>query len=345
MEPPMSRKIFIILWFLLSSAALSGTAFARDGVAAPTPPPAYTPPACNAREVGFSFLLRSDFTDLGPLSCTHDSATAQGATFSWANNLLTGQNSVAADGVAAFDFTCYDPDTGKCGGPGLQGFSIGPYLQGDNTYQFEPTKSQAHNGYTPTPGGFVEVALNSPFGFTGNDDFRFRDGEAFASTNTNSNSFVGEWMPNYNFGNYRNIGFANEIGVTGIYYIPAPELMVQYDRLDAGTSKNLIFSTRNESLRIGPQLSVQFLLDKNKIPDGPLYNFLSGSSVTVTNHESWDDYSGREYSWTQVAITYTAPAPPGDQLRFGATASYGYGNSEATGNKTNQVKVGLAVKY
>jgi hypothetical protein len=337
----MRRLLVIALGSSICFAAPSSKAFANSTAPAA---PVDSAPTCDTRSNGLSFLLRSDFTDLGPLSCTHDTVSAQGATFSWTNNLLTGQNSAAADGLAILDYTCYGQ---KACGPNIAGYSIGPYLQGDDTYQFEPTKTQAHNGDTPTAGGFGEIAFFNPFLPAGYDDFRIRDGEAFASTGTRSNSFVGEWIPSYQLGKYINVGLPNEIGHTGLYYIVSPELMVQYDRLDRGPNNPTIFSTRNEALRIGPQVSMQFSLDQSRLPSSwPLAvrTFLGNTSALITNHESWDEYSGREYSWTNVSVSYTLPSP-NQPSHLGITASYGYGNAEATGNKTNQVKLGLAVKF
>jgi hypothetical protein len=338
----MLRLCALLLAFSLGFMAPSVSAFAQTAAAKPDAPPQL----CGGRGNDWAFLLRSDFTDLGPLSCTHDSATAQGATLSWTNNLFTGQNSAAADGLATLIYSCYGHN---CGASWIEGFSIGPYLQGDNTYQFQPSKTQLTNGYTLIPGGFAEIAFSRPFG---DDDFRIRDGEAFADTQISgqvrSNSFVGEWIPSFVLGHGLNIGYTNELGTTGLYYVLTPELMVQYDRLYSGTTSASIFSTRNESLRIGPQASLLLVLDPNKIPmawPDIVREFLKGASTTITNHESWDEYSGRQFSWTQVSVTYTFPKGQDQASHFGVTASYGYGNAEATANKTNQMKVGLAVKF
>ena len=332
------------IWLLIFCSALALLVWSPNALAAGGANG--SSPLCDARESGFDFMLRSDFTDLGPLSCTHSASTAQGATISWANNLFTGQNSAAADGLATLNYTCY----GSCG-PNIVGYSIGPYLQGDNTYQFQPSKTQDTNGDTLTPGVFGEIAVLNPFQL-GYDDFRVRDGEAFADTQitgqTRANSFVAEWIPTYRLGSGLNLGLPNEVGHTGLYYIMTTEIIVQYDRLDGGKSGALIFSTSDESLRIGPQVAVQVILDPAKIPSGlgPLLTaFLTGASTTVTNHESWDEYSGREYSWTQVAVTYTFPAPNDQPFRLGVTSSYGYGNLEASGTRANQVKLGFAIKF
>jgi len=341
----MNRIYAVCLGAIACLAALTAKALADD----PAPSAGYVP-ACQLRAANFSLVVRSDFSDLGPLNCTHDLISAQGATLSWANNLLTRQNSAALDGLVALDYT-------YIGAPGsdLVGFSVAPYLQGNDTYQFQPTKSQAINGDTVTAGGFAEIAFVNPFlkaaanpltvGF---DDFRIREGAAFASTGTRSDSFVFEWIPSYQLGRYRNIGLPNEIGASALYYTISPELMVQYDHLDGGPNKNLIFSTNNQALRVGPEVVLQFNIEKDALPTSVpklLREFLGNTSALITNHESWDTYTGKEYSWTAISVSYTFPGYNNGPSHLGVSTSYGFGNSEATGNVTRQAKLGLAVKF
>ncbi|HEX4409001.1 MAG TPA: hypothetical protein VH206_09525 [Xanthobacteraceae bacterium] len=335
----MTRISPIAQFVLLLGLVVPGLALAAP---ANQPPKPTAPEPCSPRTSGFDFSLRSDFTDLGPLGpCTQDKGflSAQGATISGANNLLTGQYSAALDGLAAFDYRYY-------GSEDLIGYAIGPFVQGNNTYQFEPTKTQTHNGYTVTTGGYGEIAFADAFtrGVQGIDDFRFRGGEVEANTGTTSESIVAEWIPSYALGRPWNIGLPNQLGATALSYTPTPELMIQYDRLLSGPNKFTIFSTRNEAFRIGPQISLKLTLDESALPSAMppwLKSFLGHTSALITNHESWDAYTNKEYSWTSVSFTYTLP----DFSHFGITASYGYGNLEQNGNKGNQVKLGLAAKF
>jgi hypothetical protein len=298
---------------------------------------------CDERASGFSVLLRSDFSDLGPLSCTHNSISSQGATLSWANNLLTTQNSASADGLLALDYTWYHGGDGAF----LKGFSLGAYTQSDDTYQLQPSGSQLRNGYTLIPGGFGELALRSLIA-PGIDNFRVREGESFVNTGTRSNSFVAEWIPTYLLGRYANLGLPNRVGSTALYYTVSPEFMVQYDHFDNGTKTAAIFSTHDEALRIGPQTVLQFVVDKDALPsEWPrmVREFLGSSSLILTNHESWDQYTGKEYAWTAISFNYTFPGLDGQPSHVGLSASYGFGNSDASGNLSKQAKLGLAVKF
>lgn len=345
----MIRRCVLGLVVLLGLAMLSTSGFASEPApgAASNPDPADA--LCNPIGQRPYFLLRSDFTDLGPLSCTHDKASAQGAALSWTNNLFTGQNSAAADGLAIVDYTCF----WTCGPSFVKGYSIGPYLQFDDTYQFEPSKAQDTNGYTMTPGAFGEVLFRTGGIYS---DIRLRDGEAFANTSvagqSRANAFVAEWSPSFALGPGAAIGFSREFLNTPIYYVIVPELMVQHDHLDEGPSAATIFSTSRESLRVGPQVALQLQLNPADLGHDWFSEILGSTTTSVTNHESWDEYSNRQYTWTQVSFTYTpqprgaGSSPPGvNAPAFGVIASYGYGNAEASGIKTNQIKIGLAVKF
>jgi hypothetical protein len=298
--------------------------------------------SCAPQTSDIDFSLRGSFSDLGPMTCTHDLISARGATFSATNNLLTGQYSASVDGLAALAYRYYGPGD-------LIGYSLGPYAQGDDSYQLDPTKTQAKNGYTVTTGGFGEIALYDPFtrSVQGIDDFRIRGGDVSSGTGTTSTTVVGEWMPSYALGRFYNIGLPNEAGNTALYYTFAPELMAQYDRFEQGPNNFLIFSSRGEALRIGPQVVLTLEVDKNRLPadlPSPMRDALGNMSALITNHESWDDYTGREYSWTAVSLNYTFPGYNNQPSHLGLSATYGFGNSEASGNKSNQIRLGLAAK-
>lgn len=305
-------------------AAFTTHAFAGDTPAGPS---------CKDMTQGeFSVLIRNDFTDLGPFSCTHNLLSSQGATFSWTNNLLTKQNSGSLDGLVALDYTLYNYP-----GNFFQGLSVGAFVQEDDTYQLQPTATQSHNGYTLTPGGFAELDFFHSLPWAGIDSFRVREGQAIGSTDTRYDSFVGEWIPTYNIG-YLLTNQPARIPGTWMYYTFTPELMVQYDQFVGGPKTPALFSTYNEALRIGPQVALILNFERVYLPKG--VGFLKDFAVQFTNHESWDQDTGKEYTWTSVALIYTFPKTP----NFGLSASYGYGNSEATGNQTNQIKAGFAAK-
>jgi len=284
----------------------------------------------------YYFALRSDFNDLGPLPCPYAAKQAQGASASATYNELTHQESVSIDGLAALAFRQ----------PGdyatfFHGLSAGLFVQEDATYLFQPTATQSKTSDTITSGAYTQIALRDPFLRYGAEDlFRFRGGQVDGSTGTYYSTFVGEWIPAYG-PKYGNIGTVTDAG-KNILYVFAPELMVQYDQLEGGPNKYLLFSSRNQDLRIGPEAVLQAWSTPSPSTPEPLKTFLAGTSTLITFHESWDSYTGRNFMWAAASITYTFDALSG---HFGVSASYGYGNSETTGNLTNQVKLGLSAKF
>jgi hypothetical protein len=69
--------------------------------------------------------------------------------------------------------------------------------------------------------------------------------------------------------------------------------------------------------------------------------FVSAAVARADDAASQDAYSGRNYSWVQPVSTYNFD----DAGHFALSASYGYGNLEATANMASQFKVGLAGKF
>jgi hypothetical protein len=116
--------------------------------------------------------------------------------------------------------------------------------------------------------------------------------------------------------------------------------MVQYDQLDAGKPNYLLFLSQNSVFRIGPQFALWLKVAPLEIYPEPLKDFFEKAFLTATYHVSEDIYSGRNYSWSLLTLTYNLNS----KGTFGISASYGFGNSEMTGNRTDQVKVGLSGK-
>jgi hypothetical protein len=63
--------------------------------------------------------------------------------------------------------------------------------------------------------------------------------------------------------------------------------------------------------------------------------------ATITYHLSSDTYTGRTCSWMQSVLSYNSDP----MEHFVISLTYGYGNSETTGNNTSQIKLGLAAKF
>jgi len=299
-------------------------------------------------------IVRQDFNDGGisPFTCPTDPSPvnpeagrhlveAVGARASVTFDQLAHTTAVAIDGLGAMVIRYYGADLG---------LALGPYVQGNGTDQFASANSGSQTTETVTAGGFAQLVFTNDFGIHGEDYFRIRAGEVNGGIGSSavigSTTVIGEWLPVFDVGNHR-IGiedYSPDGDNTSIRYSFAPELMVQYDQLDYGPNKYLLFSTNNQAFRIGPQVVLKLWNDKDKVPVDivdPIRWILQQTSVSITYHASWDTYSGRAYSWVQPALTVNLN--PDDH--FAISASYGYGNSETTANKTSQIKLGLAAKY
>jgi hypothetical protein len=292
------------------------------------------------------FALRTDFNDLGPYLCPasdNPAYRAQGASASFAYNALTRQDSVAIDGLAAAGFLY----PGNLGGPNpFIGLSAAVFVQTDGMYVFQPTPGQGPTSDTITSGAFTQVNFTDPFFRGAQDAFRFRGGQVDGSNGIYYTTFVGEWFPVYSkaLGGPANFGTESQEGKV-LRYVFSPELMMQYDQLEGGPNKYALFASRHEDLRIGPQAALQIWAENSNLPVGlpaPLASFLGNTSALITYHVAWDSYTGRNFSYAAASVTYTFPAFGG---HLGVSAAYAYGDSETTGNLTNQVKLGLSGKF
>jgi hypothetical protein len=298
-----------------------------------------------ARCKDFQISLRSDFNDLNPLKCPEDYAAAQGGSVSLGYNTLTSQGSAGLDGLLAA--TRYFDGVVSEKSP-FMGATVGVFAQASDTYLFQPTPSQSTNSDTLTAGAFTQIALNNTILRQGYDVFRLRGGYVQASTGAYFYSYVAEWFPTYGF-----LGQGVRLFNTPINSVFTAELIAQYDRFGGGPNKYVIFADGHQDLRIGPQALLQLSLDRlfSSSPTDMAWASLAPWSALISAHTSWDDYTGRNFYWASASVTYTfgtkaqidnAKAEAG---HIGVTLSYGYGNSETTGNLMSQVKLGLSAKF
>ena len=316
------RRAFIVVVSVIGCLPtnLSSVAVAEEN-------PQSALPLCNAP--AFSAVVRRDFNDIGWFVCQPKAAEVSvGGLLSGTDNLLKNQWSASGDAVAAAVYRIYGNNSP------FVGAAFAPFVQLDGTNQFATTSFPAADTDTIEGGGLVELGVTNPGG--GESFFRFRDGEVYAPTGVVSNSFVGEWLPTF---------------LLPYYSIPRPlgpfqvrldsEVMVQYDHLDKGQNSYLLFSQNTSAVRIGPQISMWTAVAPLLIYPKPLRDFFATTFFTASYHVSDDVRTGREYSWALMTLTHNLQ-PDG---KYGISVSYGIGNSETTGNKTEQFKIGLSGKF
>ena len=302
------------------------------------------------REAGawteFMIVVRADFNDFGSDCPKETRLQAVGAQVSYAHNELTHQDQASLDGVVAV-FKRYYPHSASYGF-----VDAGPYVQGDGAYQFESAKSPASAIHTVTAGGFVQIGgLHDPFGASDANGasfgyIRLRAGYTFGSTGTGSTTMAAEWFPKVDNSALR----LNEKGTGDNYtYTIIAEMEAQYDALDNGPDKYRLFLTKHEALRLGPQLGLKFSGPEDSrystIQPAWLQALAADTSLSVSYHAATDVYAGRGYSWASETLTITPAQSDGSPGHFGFSQSFGDGYSEATGNKSCQLKFGVAVKF
>jgi hypothetical protein len=268
-------------------------------------------------------VLRSDFTQVGTFDCVPpgkptDLFRQDGTVASFKYDELSHTTSASIDGLGALAIRVYG-DTN-----GLLGLVAGPFIQGDGTYDFRSATSRSKTLDTLTSGVFAQFGVNDNL-FGDDDYFRLRAGAVNGNAGITSNTFVGEWLP---VGGSYMIGLPSRIG--SLFYVFSPELMVQYDQLDSGPNKYLLFADRKYALRVGPEFVIKLWLDH-----------FDDLTFNLTYHPSVEVYSGRWFSWLQTTLQYNLVK----EGYVAISTSFGLGNTETTANRASQFKLGISVKY
>jgi hypothetical protein len=267
------------------------------------------------------FSLQSDFNNL-PLvpnpSCT---ACQAGALVSAKFDELAKTTSAVVDGTV-FAGGIYSSSSGLH-------VVFGGFFQSEGTNQFATGSMANKASDLLTPGGFIQMDFQDPI-FDRTQSIRLRSGDAFASSGTRNATTVLEWQPHLPA---RATQFPLGYWVEAAW---APELMIQYDHLVGGPATYAIFRSHDQALRIGPQVSLSLYCNAFRCAAD---SWASKLALTVTGHVSGDALGDRGYGFVQTMVSY--------QLTpiFGLSASYGYGDADATGNAQSQIKLGLSVKY
>ena len=147
---------------------------------------------------------------------------------------------------------------------------------------------------------------------------------------TTAVNVVGEWLPVYDT---VCVGYPCSFPGVPIIFRFNPELVANYSGA-FDSSEALPFSGKDNSLLIGPQLTLVFQAFGSPIP---LLNNLSGKVTYAWNQEV---YSGHDYEYFSASATYNLD--PGGHL--GLTLGYENGTNGLTAEKVDQVMLSLTGK-
>jgi hypothetical protein len=205
--------------------------------------------------------------------------------------------------------------------------SIAIYAQINSSYNSNAQLAKKNNADTRTVGLSGELAYSSGPNI---NVFRLTPNVVFDNVkNTTAAAVKAQYIPLW-YGLWSATPIFNN--TFNLYFDPAFDL--QYANA-MGKSKPLQFSGKDQSLRIGPELTVII---------APLFsqdNFFSHIGINETFHPWYEAYTGRGSYWWSNAIFYNFTKDGS----FAVSLSYNRGLDENSGTMTNQYIVSLTGKY
>jgi hypothetical protein len=269
------------------------------------------------------FILRKDFADVNLFAAPASNAAASGAEFSYTRDNIKKDTTWAGTGLVAVAYNYFVEDIHS---PFI-GWTIAPYVSFNREIH---SNKVTDNVDTHTLGISGEVGWRNPI-FPNKADYvrgRFAAVQDDILNSTNASGTL-EWLPTYTW-------FAGGVPGTSVVYNFTPEGKVQYDSTTT-KDKILMFSGRQEALRIGPEATLWLGIYN---PSGTLPDYLTRFTANVTYHWWTELYSGRTDSWLDASLSYRLDEEGHLALKFG----YRHGRSEDTGALFDLYKVTLAAK-
>jgi hypothetical protein len=274
----------------------------------------------------WQFLLRQDWQDIGVLAIPTPVDKATGASISYSNDGIAKDETWATHATGAIVYQLLNDQGPGQTTPFWETFAS--YATVNKLYNSNP-KLASKNIDTLAGGGAIELGYDDAKAETQNY-FQFLAGAVQDNIkNTTSVNATAAWIPaNVNY----HIHSPSQLfGIFGYRF--EPEFLAQY----ASTTdpKNvLLFSDRDQSFRIGPQLSLIFF--PYVTSDSPWSNL----SANILYHWWYEAYDGSEKHWMKAQVVYNLDKTG----NFALTGSYQQGNDETTGQPTNLFMVSLSGK-
>jgi hypothetical protein len=306
-----------------SPAALQGLPVKGE---APTTPSALI--VSDAPKSPWQFLLREDWQDIDLLGEPKPRDKATGASFSYTDDRVAHNSIWAAHGTAALVYRDFGgTGAGSIFDPFYRSFAI--YGTVNKLYNSD-SKLAAKNIDILAAGGALELGWHNP-GSGIQNYLQVRGG--VVTDNIDSTTIANAtaaWIP---VNNAYYIHRPRELPFGYLGYSFDPQVLVQFAST-TDTSKPLLFTSRGQALRIGPQLSLLlFPFQEND-------DFWSRVHANLTFHWWYEALYGAQNHWLKASATYDL-----DKNRnFGLTFSYQEGQNEETGKSTNLYLISLTGK-
>ncbi len=329
-----------------TKSAQTTKAKAKDTAEAPASPPAKQPDAVtkliqsNLNKApsdrqyspcaGWQFILRQSWKDLGNAAgaaCPDGADKAQGATISFADDLVAKNKIVTINGTAA---VIYNTITGDVPPPTPYAVSLGAYTTVNDVSNTASSAAKS-NVDTLAYGGLINLGYHNFAGAT--NYFMLRAGMTEDHIkNTTAGSVVLDWSPV--IGPYIHVPY--HLWSFGIPIITRldTDLVARYDSA-TGAGQLLAFNGKRNSLRLGPELALNVLPDPGRV-SGPITRLSA-----LFGYDIWyETFTGRRLNWFTSSVNYNID----EAGNFGIKGTYNNGQDELTGKTTSIYTVGLSGK-
>lgn len=290
------------------------------------------PPKEEVKQSDFVFLLRDNAEDIGIFAHPKDVKAASGAQLSYSSDAAASNVSWTAKGVATayYRWLSDSPD------PGLVGFAAGPWVSFNRqTNSASNLRAKQLNvlsygaatelGFGPTFLGDqylrLKAAVNSDF------DFLIKSWSATA-----------EWQPVSP--DYK-LSYPISVGPMLLRVDPVARVQT-LQRLNG--SADPVFSQHDSVWRVGGRLAFSLTAKPDEVGDlaeGFLPKWLQSAALNLSFSGLWDTHTGQQYHMINSTLTI----PLDSRGHIGANFSYQRGELEETGQWTDQVMIGLGLKW
>lgn len=287
-----------------------------------------------------TYFVRNAWSDLGPLGAGCFSPTvgvpvakASGAAVSFTRDYANNNKIWVTQGmVGAVYSKCTELRAAPNGDHGFMEQSIAAYAQINSDYNSNATFAKKNNADTRTVGLSGEVAYLHSWGDI--DIIRITPNVVFDNINNTTATavmvqYIPFWLLKYL---WTEEGFPGASNLVNVQFDPTFD--IQYANA-MEHSKPLQFSGKDQSLRLGPELTFIFTPVGSKNND----NFWANLGLSETFHPWYEAYDGRGSYWWDNSIFYNITK------NFAVKLSYQRGLDENSGNMTNKYIASLTGKY
>lgn len=300
----------------------------------PLPPiPASVPANPDDPKVKSYFLVRRSLEDISTITAPKAPKDVAGAEFSYSRDNASPNTAWTARGVVAVPFYIVEPVKSDDRYAIGKSYVVAPFVSFDKITNSSTAAKTNLNNLTfglISEAAVVNVGRESPV----DHYFRLNGGANMDFDGHFKSSYLrAEWEPvSTALGLNAPLDF---MSATGFNFSPIIKARAEYIT-NVGTVPQPIFAERNAVFRIGSRVGIEIQPVTDLWP-----NWFNSFTFVATYGYLYDTLSSRSYSLFDSALNYNIDA----NGNYAITGSYRRGRLEETGDRVDQVMVGLAVKF